>query len=447
MKILLVTNFFPPTHKAGTEKRTFGYASELLRLGHEVQVVCAGIWDEGNQYWNGFSDEIFLDIPVRRIYLNWRLAPNPNEYLYRSPLIAEKFQIWLNDWQPDVVHITSCYTLTASVIKAINDFGIPIVLTLTDYWFICPKHTLLRNNNNLCDGRTTSQECLDCMMLTKNRTYRQINRIVNINQVSATLEWVSSKPVLSNLRGFRGMALDMNDRKEYLRKMINIPEVVVAPSLHLRETVKNSGISRQIHLIHSGHDLTWLEPLNESRTNGTVRFGYIGQMTPIKGLHILLSAFKEELFVNQATVSIYGNFEDGSAYIDQIMSSSKGREKMITFKGEFSHDQLGSVLSEIDILIVPSIWRENNPRVIQEAFASKTPVIGSNVGGIAEFVEHEINGLLFNRNDEDDLCHQMYRIIDEPDLIQKLRAGIKPVKEIKTEVEELLEIYKNLITA
>jgi hypothetical protein len=59
MKIVLITSFFPPTHTAGTEKRTFGYTKTLLERDHRVQVFCAGTWDEGKKYWNGHSDEIY----------------------------------------------------------------------------------------------------------------------------------------------------------------------------------------------------------------------------------------------------------------------------------------------------------------------------------------------------------------------------------------------------
>ncbi|MHA2403329.1 MAG: glycosyltransferase family 4 protein [Candidatus Kariarchaeaceae archaeon] len=446
MKILLVSSFFPPTHTAGTEKRTLGYALELNRLGHEVQVVCAGLWNIGDKYWNGISDEIYLDIPVRRIHLNWVLAPNPNEYLFRNPVVAQELKTWLQDWHPDIVHITSCYTLTASIIQLINDFSLPIVLTLTDYWFICPKHTLLRSDNTLCDGRTTNQECLDCM-LSGNQTYRSMKPLLKNRASDTAIEWVSRNPRLSNLRGMRGMALDMGDRKEYLNKMIAIPEVVVAPSQYLRDTIEASGITRQIRVIHSGHDLSWIATNKKSSSNSGIRFGYIGQITPIKGVHILLSAFSAKLFDGQATVSIYGNYNNESAYTDQLMETSKGRENSILFHGEFPHDQLGNVLSEIDVLIVPSVWQENNPRVIQEAFASKTPVVASSVGGITEFVKHEVNGLLFERGNEDDLSRQMYRFINEPDLIQRLRTGISPVKKIENEVEELLEIYEELTNA
>ena len=83
--------------------------------------------------------------------------------------------------------------------------------------------------------------------------------------------------------------------------------------------------------------------------------------------------------------------------------------------------------------------------MLQEAFASRTPVIASNVGGISEFVKHEVNGLLFERGNIDDLANQLQRITDEPGLLERLREGVPPVKRIEEEVTELELIYQQLV--
>ena len=83
----------------------------------------------------------------------------------------------------------------------------------------------------------------------------------------------------------------------------------------------------------------------------------------------------------------------------------------IHFLGAFPHSRLGEVFSGIDILVVPSQWHENNPRVIQESFASKTPVIASDVGGIAEFVKHGVNGLLFQRDQAKELTQKIEQVV------------------------------------
>jgi glycosyltransferase involved in cell wall biosynthesis len=121
--------------------------------------------------------------------------------------------------------------------------------------------------------------------------------------------------------------------------------------------------------------------------------------------------------------------------------------KTINLRGCYQHEHLGQVFSEIDVLVVPSLWHENHPLVIQEAFASKTPVIAANVGGISDAVKDEINGLLFERLDAKDLARQLRRLVDEPDLLTKLRAGIPGVRNISDEISELEEMYSDVIAA
>ena len=116
----------------------------------------------------------------------------------------------------------------------------------------------------------------------------------------------------------------------------------------------------------------------------------------------------------------------------------------IQFMGTYSHDQSAGIFASIDVLVVPSLWYDF-PLVIREAFASDTPVIATNLGGMAEAVEHEVNGLLFERDDAEDLARQLGRIVNEPKLLEQLRAGLPPVKSIAEEVGELQTIYYSLM--
>jgi len=198
-------------------------------------------------------------------------------------------------------------------------------------------------------------------------------------------------------------------------------------------------------VIHSGHDLTWLKALPKKRPSRLVRIGYIGQISPLKGVHLLLSAFISNSWANQAQLVIFGDYDRSPEYMQQLNALAENRQADIKFLGAFPYERLGEVLSEIDVLVVPSEWHENNPRVIQEAFASKTPVIASDVGGISEFVQHDVNGLLFERSNVDDLAHQLQRVISDPGLLDRLREGIPDVKRIVDEVEELTEIYQEIL--
>ena len=117
MKILLISHFFPPTHNAGAEKQSLAYAIGLKNLGHQVQVVCAGSWNKGPKYWNGYTDDVHLGIPVRRVHLNWTAAPDVNRSLYDSAEVEAHLDGWLDEWQPEIVQILSMVTLSTSVVR------------------------------------------------------------------------------------------------------------------------------------------------------------------------------------------------------------------------------------------------------------------------------------------------------------------------------------------
>ena len=101
-----------------------------------------------------------------------------------------------------------------------------------------------------------------------------------------------------------------------------------------------------------------------------------------------------------------------------------GTQEGIFLRGRYDRKGLGAILAETDVVVVPSIWYENAPLVIQEAFATKTPVIATNLGGMAEAVFHGVDGLLFERNDPEDLARQLVRIVNEPGLLRKMADAI-----------------------
>jgi glycosyltransferase involved in cell wall biosynthesis len=388
-------------------------------------------------------DDTYRQVPVRRIHLNWTRAPDPNRFLYCNPMVEKQVGQWLAQWEPDIVHVTSCLTLSASVIQAAKACQLPVVLTLTDFWFVCPRVILLRGDGSLCDGRTTSWECLKCMLWDE-KAYQSLRSILSDEHVAFILTWISKHPQISRMRGLRGMALDMQHRKSYLATMLDAADRVTAPSAFLRGTLKGCGISTPIRVVHSGHDLAWLVNSPKKRPASLVRIGYVGQVIPIKGVHILLSAFQSADLVNRAQLLIFGDHDRSPEYTEHLAILANGSNSTAEFRGAFPYEHLGEVLSEIDVLAVPSQWHENNPRVIQEAFASKTPVIASDVGGIVEFVQHEVNGLLFERGDVDELSRKLQRIVQEPGLLERLQAGVPRVKTIEEEVTELEAIYSEL---
>ena len=207
----------------------------------------------------------------------------------------------------------------------------------------------------------------------------------------------------------------------------------------------STGLVRKMQVIHSGHDLGWLEEMPPRRAADELRVGYIGQISWIKGVHVLVEAFLAADLGHAARLDIHGNYDQALDYSRRLLEAqSSGDGDRITFHGSFPPPQLAKVLSEVDVLVVPSIWHENNPRVVHEAFAARVPVIASDVDGVAEFVSHGQNGLLFPRGDSTTLAQQLRHLASTPEALRQLRSGIGPVRTIEQEMDELLLLYQRL---
>ncbi len=116
-------------------------------------------------------------------------------------------------------------------------------------------------------------------------------------------------------------------------------------------------------------------------------------------------------------------------------------------RGPVPHERIADVFAALDALVVPSIWIENAPFVIREAYAAGVPVVASNLGGMAELVSHERSGLLFEPGNADDLRRAIRRLLDEPQLLDRLRAGLPRMKTMEEDAEWTRQVYARHLPA
>ncbi|PMP74389.1 MAG: glycosyl transferase family 1, partial [Chloroflexus aggregans] len=220
-------------------------------------------------------------------------------------------------------------------------------------------------------------------------------------------------------------------------------DLVIAPSQFLADVVKQWGQPvRVIRLGLPNEHLTGIPPVQE---RATLRLGYIGQIAPHKGVHLLITAVKQIPPSDKGVeLTIFGNQAHNPAYTRQLQRLI-GNHPHIHLAGPFNHDQLPAILSTIDVIVVPSIWYENSPITIMEAHAAGRPVITSRLGGMAELVRDEVDGLHFTPNDSRDLARQLQRLRSETGLLERLRDGIQPPRSFAAETQTLLEHYITLL--
>jgi glycosyltransferase involved in cell wall biosynthesis len=219
----------------------------------------------------------------------------------------------------------------------------------------------------------------------------------------------------------------------------------LAPSRFIRDQFVQFGVApERISLAANGTVRLKADTTYDSPTVGgrLLRLGFLGNLMISKAPHILLEAAAR---LPRGSVSVelfgaYSPYHGDDSYRAQLEPLLQGEG--VRAHGAIAHEQVADALASIDVLVVPSIWPENAPLVIQEAFLAGIPVVASRIGGIPEMVTEGQNGLLFRADDIEDLSKTLARFLDEPGLLDTLRAGIPPARSIEEDVRFARSLYR-----
>jgi glycosyltransferase involved in cell wall biosynthesis len=401
MKICLISNLYNPWIIGGAEIYVEYLAKELSKK-HEVFIITS-------EPFNGLKSlmpkvEIQDNIKIYRFYPAnvyhtyyaknspdlikpiWHLIDiwNPHSYLL--------IQRILNKEKPDVVHTHNLGGISPSALYAAKTCRIPVVHTLHDYSFICPRATLIHErSHNICDY--PANFC---------KLYRELKK-----------------------------------------KTTNSVDLITSPSNFVLDIFENTGFfdsSHQNVSIPLGIGNTIKSDRNQKDTLDLL---YVGQVAKHKGIDTLIKAFKE-MDVKNIKLHIVGT----GIYSDEIRKMAD--DSRITIHGFVSSEQKEELFSIADICVVPSIWYENSPVVIYESFFHGVPVVGSRIGGIPELIREGYNGLLFEAENPEELRHSLLYLVNHPDELKKMSEGaLESAKKytIQAHTSKLEDIYTSLIAA
>jgi glycosyltransferase involved in cell wall biosynthesis len=441
VKILIGTHHYPPSYVAGVELITRRVAGWLRDHGHTVEVVCVEEID--SKVHATVRTEIQDDIRVHRLGL--RLA-GMGEHLgvrFRDDELARWFAAYLASWQPDVLHSQSSYVLSASLVETAKRSGVPVVATLHDYWYLCPRLTLLRSDGSRCTRRASPRDCTRCI-LGESRRYRFVDKVDA--GFGKRLGWArrGRGPLVAQLNPL--LLKQMEQRQVYLDEILRTVDQIVIPAPFTRELLLERGFDpAQIRLIRYGLDSSRWYGLPRIQAAAGLRIGYLGQLAPHKGVHLLIEALRGLTVRDdrRPQLKIYGNPASFPKYSARLRALA-GHDPRIEFCGPYDNDRAEAILADIDVLVVPSLWFEISPLVIMEAFSAKVPVVATDVPNLQYQVRHGIDGLLFAPDDAADLRRQLQRLVDDPALVERLVGGIQPVRSVDEEMAELEDVYRRL---
>lgn len=242
-------------------------------------------------------------------------------------------------------------------------------------------------------------------------------------------------------------------RMRHVEEMVELVDLFVAPARHLRESHRQRFEIPEDRLVYLdyGFDLARLRG-RARRAGEPFTFGYIGTHIPAKGVQDLIRAFAGVR--GDARLRIWGRPQgrDTEALRDLAAGLPPERAARIEWRGEYRNQEIvRQVFNHVDAVVVPSIWAENSPLVIHEAQQLRVPVITADAGGMAEYVHHEVNGLLFEHRSVVALTEQMQRLADDPALAVRLGrrgylgSGSGDVPTITGHVQRVEELYRGVL--
>lgn len=416
LRILVVAHNHPHLYVGGAEV----YAHSLcrhLRTHGEVQVLYLARTSDPAYPANhespfhalrGEEDDLLWTVPGYDDF--WMTTPHKEQYTLH-------FARLLRTFRPHLVHIQHVAYLGLDILPAIRHAlpSTPIVMTLHEFLPICHAdgHMRRATDGELCSGASPAR-CSGCF------PHIPPGRFV---------------------------------LREHLAKAhLDLVDLFLAPSRFLLYRYVEWGLpADRMRVHHLGQEALTLPGGWEALEPPPSSFAYVGQIRPHKGLPTLLRAFRYVLKAGhgQARLVIHGSAleEAPEEFRSEVSRELEACNGQVRLHGRYDRSELPSLLQDVAWLVVPSVWWENAPLVIQEAFLLRRPVLCGDVGGMAEQVTHAVDGLHFRIGDAGDLARTLQDAMTTAGLWQRLSAGIRPPRTMTEDACEHLRLYHRLVEA
>lgn len=421
MRILHVVHQYPPDHVGGTELYTQTLAGVQGRRDDVAVFVPEPI---PPVYMLSMMMEHDLD--VYRVPVGARSSTAVFRATFGHSRLSTAFGHVLDEFRPDVVHIEHLMGLPAGdMARELTGRGIPYVIALHDYWYSCANAQLLTNfDQTICAGPdAAARNCARCAL------------------ARADLPGAAA-PVIAPI---------MRRRNRLLADVFAGAALVIAPNEFVANKVRQLGLSTSRLIVLSwGMDLPDDLPAIRSEAAaaraaappGPLRLGYVGSLSPQKGIHVLVNAINA-LPDDSVTLDIYGSPAVFPEYVHDLQG--RATHPGIQWRGLLSREDFWPRVAALDALVLPTLWYEASPLTIDEAFAAGTPVIASDIGAPAVMIRDGVDGRLFTPGDPVALADALRSLCESPETLATLRAGIRPVKTMESHAAEIDEWYRRLV--
>ena len=422
MRIVHVISGYLPHETAGTQIHVRDLCRGLRDRGHEVEIFTRLAGNEYGEFeltrseWEG--------VRVTRLTNNFRDVDR-FELLYTHPTIDARFDDFLDEARPHVVHIHHLTCLSTSMIEIARRRGLPVVMTFHDYWMVCLRGQRIRPDDlGICETLDRPR-CLSCL----NRLWPHL------------LPRDGPRSLLERLLGRPSSHEKLAAWEAHVRRAVDSCQAFIAPARFHRDRFIEWGVDSD-RLFVVPHGFAVAELRGEPRGRSEIRhIGFIGTVIPSKGVHVLCEAFNR-LGRRDLVLHIHGetpSFHGDTGYVDHLRRLARP-DLDVRFHGRYEHSDLPAILKSLDVLVVPSLWWEAFSLTLREGVLAGLPVVASRLGGLADAIDDGL-AIGFRGGDADDLSRVLSRLSSDAELRDEMSRKSAVVFDLDGNVVRMEEIY------
>jgi glycosyltransferase involved in cell wall biosynthesis len=407
--IVVVAHGHPELSPGGAEIVAYRLFDGLRRRNGVRAFFLAGADDpiqiapDGLRAYHGRDDEFLFPATTTDNF----------EFSQKSQKTIESFIRFLERTRPDIIHFHHYFNVGLEFLRAARQVlpRVKLVLTLHEYHAICAHWGLMVKTGSaaLCHSASPN-DCATCFPARSAAAFAQ--------------------------------------RRDFIRAHFEYIDMFIGPSAFLRDRYIAWGVPpMRITMIENGTAMVDAPP-PRSLGRGERRsvFGFFGQINPFKGLSQLLAAFAAFDRSEDIRLMIHGAYLEFNdpRFVDEIRELLARTTDRTLFVGPYEYADLTRLMGGIDWVVMPSIWWENAPLVIEEALAHRRPVICSDIGGMAEKVRPGLDGLHFPAGDQGALAATLLRAVSDRDLWDQLRQTMRSPSDAARFVDDHLRLYDHI---
>jgi glycosyltransferase involved in cell wall biosynthesis len=387
-----------------------------------------------------------------------------------EPAIEALFEAALDEHRPDVLHVQELLGLPSAVVDRARRRGVPVVMTLQDYFPLCPTLKLYDSHGQVCMRRDPAAECIRCCRHAPlgTRHIRDMTVAFEMQRAGRVLPWARdpARRTLTTVLPRLPTGLPIDERAEQVeeppaaeaayrrRREVNLDrlariDALVAASTRTTEIYATLGVPRaRLRTLHltAGH-VAALTPRRIEAPPRPVRFATLaGAASEEKGCLLLLDAARRlEAIAPGAAYTI-----DVHGLVNERVKDALERVPGVRLCRRYRPAELDAILEEADVGLVPSLWEEVLANAGLEFIAKGVPVVANALGGMPDYTIPGVTGWLNRSCGPEELAGIMAAIAADPGQVVELNASIRArrgefVTPFGRHVEQLGAIYDEVI--